>query len=512
VSERPIPWHPLLLAAFPVLSLFAQNVREDVTVGDVILPLAVVVGAAGVVAFVLAVGLGSAQRGALAASVLIIVALSWGYAARAGRGRVSEAVLLGAWGLLATVGLVLAVRAGPRLPGITRGLNVVALVLVAVNVAMVGVAGGLRFRPETTEIPGGAIALRPGEDPPDIFYLVMDRYAGTPTLERQFGFDNAAFLGGLRDRGFVVPEHTVANYPKTAHSLAASLNMTYLEFLTEEGGSGSSDWGPVYGTLREHRVGRALQDAGYTYVHIGSKWEPTRRNPFADANETTNDLSEFSRVLYRSTVVEPLARRLGLGGTALDPRERERRRTLNQFDSVAAAAERPGPTFVFAHILLPHPPYLFDRDGRPLTLEEERSRSLRENYLGQLEFANRKLTELFDRLLAGPDDPVIVLQADEGPHPVRYQADQERFPWPEATDEELEEKFSILNAYHLPGEAGVPEGITPVNTFRLILSRYLGADLPLLPDQAYVFRDQRHLYDFVEVGARLRMGGQAPAA
>jgi hypothetical protein len=223
-------------------------------------------------------------------------------------------------------------------------------------------------------------------------------------------------------------------------------------------------------------------------------------------NEISDDRSEFSRVLYRTTVVEPLTRRLGLGGAALDPRERERERVRFQLEAVARTAARPEPTFTFAHFLLPHPPYLFDADGGSLSLEEERARTLRENYVGQLEFANARLLDLIDVLLSGPGDPIIVIQADEGPHPARYQADPEGFPWPEATDQELEEKLVILNAYRLPGVRTVPDGITPVNTFRLILSAYLGADLEPLPDRVFVYRDERHLYDFVEVTGLLRGG------
>ncbi len=39
---------------------------------------------------------------------------------------------------------------------------------------------------------------------------------------------------------------------------------------------------------------------------------------------------------------------------------------LQNFDALAAQASAPGPKFVFAHFLLPHHPYLFDRDGNVL--------------------------------------------------------------------------------------------------------------------------------------------------
>jgi hypothetical protein len=131
-----------------------------------------------------------------------------------------------------------------------------------------------------------------------------------------------------------------------------------------------------------------------------------------------------------------------------------------------------------------------------------------------MEYVNARILTLVDRLLARPaaDRPVIILQADEGPFPVRYDADEWRFDWHGATTEELEEKFGILNAYHLPGvdpvEAGLYPSITPVNSFRVVLNAYFGTDLPLLEDRIFAHRSQQDFYDFFEVTDELSGGGQ----
>lgn len=56
-------------------------------------------------------------------------------------------------------------------------------------------------------------------------------------------------------------------------------------------------------------------------------------------------------------------------------------------------------------------------------------------------------------------------------------------------------RYPILNAYHLPdgGSQMLYPGITPVKSFRVVLSYYFGADLPLLPDASY-----NALYERVE--------------
>jgi hypothetical protein len=522
LRERPLPLHPLLFAAFPALLLYASNVREQIQVADVFIALGVLVGSAALLLVAATAALGDARRGALLVSLWLALFFGYGGAwrlARSAGGVGSEGWMLAGWALLAAGAVVVASRAGRWLAGATRGLNAAAIVLVALN--LITVAIGIASGGQDVEMPGATPSLRAGDDPPDIYYLVMDRYGAAETLQERFGFDNAPFLDALRERGFYVADESTANYPKTSHSLAASLNMGYLGFLTEVAGRGSDDWDPVYDLLRGFRVADALQSSGYRYVHVGSRWGPTRIDPAADVNEVSSGVSEFAQALYGSTLLGPLSRYSGVFAESLDPLERERRRTLFQFERLAAAQELPGPTFVFGHVLLPHEPYIFEPDGGRVTEVEEAARPLARKFIDQVRFANRKLLELIDALLSEPPEerPVILLQADEGPHPPGYLAHHVDYDWTEASDAALEQKLRILNAYYLPGitDAGpaavAPIGpsratlypsISPVNSFRVVFNAYFDAGLTLLPDRSYVFVDERHLYDFVDVTGGLR--------
>ena len=518
-QERPRPFHPLLFAAFPVLFLYASNVREGIPVRDVLTALGLVVGSAIVLLVGATAALGDARRGALLTSSLVALFFGYGHAWNAVRGASgigSEPWVLAVWALLAAGAVALAAIPGRWLIGATRGLNATATALVVLN--LVTAAVGVTTGEQEVAMPGETPALGPSADAPDIYYIVMDRYGAAETLRQRFGFDNTPFLDALRDRGFYVADESAANYPKTAHSLATSLNLGYLGFLTRVAGLGSDDWGPVYQLLRGFRAADALQAAGYRYVHVGSRWDPTRIDPAADVNEVSSGMSEFAQVLYGPTILGPLARSTGVFAEGLDPRERERHRTLFQFERLAASRELPGPTFVFGHVLRPHEPFIFEADGSPVSEEEDAARPLGRKFIDQVRFANRKLLELVDVLLAVPPEerPVIVLQADEGPHPPGYLADQVGYDWSEASDAALRQKLRILNAFYLPGitDGGEihaqPRGsrpyssISPVNTFRVVFNAFFDAGLALLPDRSYVFVDERHLYDFVEVTDRLR--------
>jgi hypothetical protein len=59
--------------------------------------------------------------------------------------------------------------------------------------------------------------------------------------------------------------------------------------------------------------------------------------------------------------------------------------------------------------------------------------------------------------------------------------------WDSPSQTCLWERTPILNAYYLPegGERLLYPSISPVNSFRVVLNAYFGAELPLLPDNTY---------------------------
>jgi len=496
---RPRPWHVPLVAAFPVLALYTQNLA-DTDIGEVLPPLAVAVGGAVLLAGLLRLMLGSVLRAGLLASGLTLLFFSYGYVHQVARGTVLEGhrVLLPTWAVLAGGLVLLLARERRWAPATSRALTFASSCLVVVNL---GVAATYQVREGGGAAPVAAPAGGTSVGERDIYYLIFDRYGGRRALESAFGFDNTPFLDALRSRGFYVADQSSGNYPRTLHSLASSLNMTHLLDLGDQVGPGMSAGRPLRQLLKDHAVGRFVQARGYRYVHLGSWWNATATNPQADRNITMGGLSEFSSTLLETTVAAPVIHRVFPGS---DPLLREYRRVHFQFDQLSKVADDPARTFVFGHFLVPHSPYVLNRDGSFADAATTARRSEKQRYVEQVLFVNERILRLVDQLQAQPPDrrPIILLQSDEGPG--------ERPPsWDRVSQRFLEEKFMILNAMYLPGipDPDLYPTVTPVNTFRIVFDRYFDAGLGPLPDRVYVFRDAEHLYDFTDVTDRLLAGG-----
>jgi hypothetical protein len=512
VGDRPasalltrIPLHPLLFAAYAVLFLYSANLEQVLPV-DAAAPLARAVVVAAALTAVLALVLRDARKGAIVATALVVAFFAFGHVAGflAGLG-LGEAAQLGAWGMVVLATFLFAARATSRVPQATAGLNVVAVILVVIAAANILPYEISRAGREPVSQAPPVLARNDAAPGRDIYFLVFDRYGSADAIERRFNITDNELYGWLRERGFQVPANSHANYRATDFSLAATLNMQLLDNLTREVGRDSDDRTAAQEMLREHEVGRFLKSQGYRYYQIASWYGPSRSIAIADENLVYGVASEFESVFRDTTILPAIDRVRGVVSAEPTFRDRHREGALFGFRQLRRVATAPGPKFVFAHILLPHDPYVFKADGSPVAAAEEKTAPERQLYAGQLAFANSQIKEIVGYLLAGPEEtrPIVIIEGDEGPLMCQ------RIDCVMSTPEYLRIRLGNLVAMYLPGvEEVLPDTFTSVNTFRVVLREYFGAELEPLPDRSFTWPDNDHLYDFRDVTDQILVTGE----
>ena len=389
-----VPLHPLLFAAYAVLFLYSANL-ELVLPFDAVAPLARAVAAAAALTAVLAIVLRDVRKGALVASAFVIAFFAYGHVAGllGGRG-ISDAAQVGAWVVVVIATFVFAARASARVAQVTAGLNVVAVILVVIAAANILPYEIARARREPVSHATSVVTQGDAAPGRDIYFLVFDRYGSADALERRFDITDNDLYGWLEERGFQVPSNSHANYRATDFSLAATLNMRYLDHLTREVGRDSDDRTPAQDMIREHEVGRFLKSQGYRYYQIASWYGPSRSIAIADENLVYGEASEFESVLNDLTVMPAIDRIRGVVSAEQTDRDRHREGTLFGFRQLRRVATAPGPKFVFAHILLPHDPYVFKADGSALSEAEATAGVEPRLYADHLAYANSQIKEI----------------------------------------------------------------------------------------------------------------------
>lgn len=489
------PLHVFFFAAFPIIFLYSYNI-EETNISITFKPLILVLAGVAVFLFFGKLVFKSWLKSGILMSLGVLIFFSHGHIHNligALKYQIwkfdvgTDDVLFGIWAILGTAAFVLLLRTKRDLKKLTGILNFVslALVLYLLVTSLPHEVGRLFSSPDSNE-PNTIQATGKGIGyQPDIYYIILDRYDASKTLKENYGFDNSPFTGFLKEKGFYVAEDSFSNYPRTYLSLATSLNMAYLE-------------PPLIGgpapLISDQALAKFLKSQGYRYLHIGSWTNATRTSPLADVNYVDTELSlnvdEFTLRLIETTVISPVMRRFSFGSNISDYHTYHRTRALHQFDRIIDISKtQASPKFVFAHILLPHDPYVFGPDCE----QEDPVGSKIEMYLSNLSCANKLVKKTVETILNNSTQPpIIVIQGDEGHFAMKFPFSSAS-GYQQADSRTLQERARILNVYYLPGvDAGkvLYPSITPVNSFRVILNLYFGANLELLSDRSYVFQEQ----------------------
>ena len=518
--------HPLVLAAFPILSLYQQN-ADCVPLREVLLPLGIAVGLSILVWSLADRLLKHKAKSAAVASLLILIFFSYTrLMLTVARMLVGLHVLdplnipavsrLWPFLLLAVfaAGVYAIIRSSSDLRLVTLFLNVMSvglLVIVAIRWADAGLgrANSWQVRDAWPGVPhsGGTAGSSEPRSLPDIYYIILDGYGRGDVLQELHHYDNTSFLSFLTDLGFYVAEDSRANYCWTPLSLASSLNSTYLGGEASTGGEGALDMRVLRKMIKDSRVVALLRGLGYRITAFSSGHSPTELTSADQYLAPPGNLTAFQMEVVNSTPLYLLLRLPFLPSLY----DLHRERILFTLDHLASADRDDSPTFVFAHIVAPHPPYVFGPEGEPIepdaahTLglfclqqleiapQAERSGS----YTDQLTYINRKVQAAITQILSRSSrPPIIILQADHGPGDV--------LGWEAMTGSALRERMSILNAYYFPGQeyGTLYESITPVNTFRVVANLHYGTSHQLLQDRSY-YSSNNDLFGFIEVPERV---------
>jgi len=346
---------------------------------------------------------------------------------------------------------------------------------------------------------------------PDIYYIVLDGYARADVLKSVYGYSNNKFTEYLEGKGFFLAKESRSNYIQTFLSLGSSLNYEYVNFIETKAGADSIYTYPFMNLIHNSRSRAFLEDLGYQIVALGSDF-PFTEIKSADIflSPFPSNISELERYYLSTTSFEILFEmdyflKDSITKAIPIPSYTTRQNYIQySLDNLKKIPVLTSPKFVFSHIIVPHPPFIFDKNGNRITPEGSFSPADGEAYQGssdeyqslyvaQLEFVNREIESVIETILSNsPETPIIIIQGDHGPGSL-FNRD-----WLEGSC--LFERISILNAYLFPGGKGdiLYDSVTPVNTFRLIFNGYFGTDFAILEDKSY-FSPISRPYEFVDI-------------
>lgn len=335
---------------------------------------------------------------------------------------------------------------------------------------------------------------------PNIYYIILDGYGGNGSMKKILDYDNSNFTNQLEEVGFKVQENANSNYNRTLFSLTSTLNLNYIQNIVKK----NIYHDDVNFLLKNNKVTETLKSYGYTYYLFDSGYglkdeyakneiliktkESSKLKEFIFSTSDDDVLNAFIKDSFLYFYPSLIPARISLMNYA--------KKILNVFDKLPQIAKVSNRKFVFAHIISPHPPFLFDELGnyRPTFLEWNSK-----SHIGQLKFINRKILTVVKEIIKNDKgNKIIIVQGDHGSRilPVTKVLN--------ANQKWVQEEYSILNAIYISKNDKLKESIynnwkySSVNTFRFILNEYFQYKLPMLENDKYHI-EMKEPYEFVKI-------------
>jgi hypothetical protein len=487
------PVYPILFAIYPVLNLYAQNVSQ-VTPVTLLRPLIASMIFTFVIWALVGLFVRSWQKSALIVLVIQAAFFTFGHLlgflkAITVFGRtIPPGVYLGVGEIILLVVLFRSILlAKKRFNQLGTYLNIVTIFLVVFPFLRIGQYYWDQHQ-FAQQVSTQAAAINSSANKPDVYMIVLDAYSRQDLLKADFGFDNSAFINQLQGMGFDVLPCSRSNYNGTEVSLASMLNMAYLSDLGIDGVTINSGSNPEMPFVKNNQVRNIFEQMGYNVYAFQTEfptldWEQTTRL-FAPPQTSTlsQALLPIETLFIKSTALDllmnlpvPWSNQLNEKiNSAYSDHVRNVRYTLT---TLPGTATLPGPKLVYAHIVAPHKPFIFDAQGNIITdtrFYQDNGDAInpdfyKKGYIGQTEFINSQIVPILkDILRYSQKPPIIILMGDHG-----YQV--------------KDTHFENLLALYMPDhkDSALYPSMSLVNVYRTIFDQYFGQSYPLLPDHSY---------------------------
>lgn len=290
-----------------------------------------------------------------------------------------------------------------------------------------------------------------------VYYLVLDEYASSQVVEELFFYDNAWFEDSLRSLGFSAGEWLTTS-EHTHEVIACVLNVG-----AHNQGQGARR---NFGAIKDNAVTHFFKEEGYAIV----QYPVWRYEQFVMINNSDTLVSIpksgikaklgdfYSKVLYMGMLRRYIAQDVSFYRNAVN----------YVFETLPTINELypDKPFFVYAHVLSPHAPFVFDKDGGVIGIMHNGNRY----YTGQYEYISKCVLRTVKALLDVHNGQcIIVVQSDHGPREGETGI---------ATTESQRKR--IFNAMYFPDKSfNVPDAEYAVNsnTFALVINYLFGCDL-----------------------------------
>jgi len=458
---------PFLLAFFPSWILIMKN-YDELIFQDILISLAIV-SVSIIIWIVIRKIIKNSNKAALITGVGVVFFFYFGYVQDALNGILVSNIPVNKTSILVPISIIIFIiltiyfiKSKNNFESIIKIANVVSITLILVVC--------VQF-----------IIPDASAEKPNVYHIILDEYTDNEILTKKFGYNNEKFLEFLNNNGFYMHDKLFSTFGGTVKELNVIFNMEYPKKL----GWMSDD----YESLNNNKVMSIFSNQNYSIIETNSMM---RWKNFSDVDtklcyDTNFINSEFlDQVLGKSII------RYFLEKYQQDTRRDTVRCTFDVLNEITLKTD--GPKYVFSHVYVPHPPFLFGPNGENVIPDHREISGLQswedpQGYVNQLIYATNEITVVIKNIVKNDPNAIVIVQGDTG---TLTGTDISK-----KTMKEIYQAHSILYAVRIP-DVEDSDYMIPVNTYRVIFNNYFNMNYDYLEYHSYLVDNDGNVEDITK--------------
>ena len=358
--------------------------------------------------------------------------------------------------------------------GVVAGGTSVALLLMAM----------VTYRPVHDEHAAeeAAFVAKPARLPGlNVYYIILDAYAGQQALKETTGFDNSGFIVRMAARGFQEASTGKSNYLRTIHTLGGIFALDYPQTDDPKSWKNSRGLYPdLFDSQRSPELIQRMNAAGYAAWHSATVWGGCAHRHLNCLGAPL--LLEPDYMTQTFLAPTPFGRPLMM---LVGEQDNAFRSITSRLPTLLSTQM---PFFVFAHHMAPHPPFMQDENCLPRNVAADNwngwDKGQEQAYVNSIKCVNAQVERLVDVIVRMNPNALIVLQGDHGS---AFSVEWEK-PLAKWSATSIRERGSFLNLIRAPVDCKrwLDQPLGQIYSARFVVACVEGRAPVYLPERTYI--------------------------
>lgn len=294
------------------------------------------------------------------------------------------------------------------------------------------------------------------QDLPNIYFLILDEYSSFNQIKKWYDYDNKVFYDFLKEHNFNIIMNS-QNESMNTLTMSITTNYINLNYVVQN----DNDFFGAQQKRSNPYLFRLLDEYGYKIEYYGGPPIKWKNEVEVKTQSTTVSGEKFIDIIYKNNIFYPFVKQNKMT-YATDE--------LNNWNRFINTNNGLNNNFVFFHSNGAHIPYVFDENGNSVSFSKSRDLKDKLLYVNQYIYITRLSMEFVEKKIKEDPECIIIIMSDHSMRNLEDSSSKRIIP--------AKDFQQVFNAVYFQGKhLDLSDNLSGVNTLRFVLDAILNTNM-----------------------------------